>query len=81
MVYGELQRYAEAIEALKRAIQLKPGYAQAHFNLGMIYLHLNAKEAALQQLRELKALNGALALELIDAIHMSKVINVDRLRP
>jgi tetratricopeptide (TPR) repeat protein len=61
VVYGKLGRYAEEIEAYKQAIRIKPDYAKAHYNLGIVYLILGNKSSALEQYKILKNLDVDLA--------------------
>jgi len=38
---ANMQRYQEAIVDFQKAIELKPDYANAYFNLGMMYFYIN----------------------------------------
>ncbi|MBI4687935.1 MAG: trypsin-like peptidase domain-containing protein [Nitrospirae bacterium] len=64
--YGERGMYKEAVEAFKQAIRIKPDFADAHNNLGVIYLILNDKGSALDEYKILKELNPELANELFN---------------
>jgi tetratricopeptide (TPR) repeat protein len=69
-------RYKEAIESCKYAIFLKPDYADAYFNLGVVYLATTNKvAAALEQHTRLKSLNQQLAGEFFNAIYRDKVLS------
>jgi tetratricopeptide (TPR) repeat protein len=50
-------RHQEAIAAFKQAINIKPGYVEAHYNLGLSYLMLDDKVSALEQYKILKTLD------------------------
>ena len=45
-------RYADAADLLEQAIQLKPTWAELHFNLGYAFAHLGRDEDAIRQFRE-----------------------------
>lgn len=49
--------FGQAAAAFSRAIELAPGYYDAHFNLGMTYLALEQTEAAARQFRRVLELN------------------------
>lgn len=49
---GKSKRWSEAIVAFKRAIELKPDYAEAHSNLGWAYNNLANFQAALEPLKK-----------------------------
>ena len=49
MAYGEIGRFSEAVETLEEAIQLKPGYAEARCNLGVVYYMREDKRSALRE--------------------------------
>ncbi len=51
-VYYSLQKkYAKAIEQTKTAVDLDPGNAEAHYNLGLLYERTDALEEAVQHAR------------------------------
>jgi tetratricopeptide (TPR) repeat protein len=58
-----------AIEAFKQAIRIKPDLADAHFNLGIIYLTLNAKGYALEEYKILKDFNPEMADDFFGVIY------------
>src|SRR5262245_47428854 len=59
-------RMAEAISALQRAVELKPEYTEAHYNLAAVYRVLGNLDAALEEYRRAAALNPAFASAHID---------------
>ncbi|MDQ3172684.1 MAG: tetratricopeptide repeat protein [Acidobacteriota bacterium] len=69
-------RSKEAIESYKQAISLKPDYAEAFFNLGVVYLATKKKVAALEQHTILKTLNQQLASEFFNVLYKDKVFSV-----
>ena len=54
---GKLKRYSEAIEAYSRALQLKPDFAIAYYNISLFQFHLHRNADAIQ------AAEKALAIE------------------
>src|SRR5436853_3158950 len=54
-------RFQDAVETFKRAIQLKPDYAEAHNDLGMAYCRLNRNDEAIESFRQAIRLNPRLA--------------------
>jgi len=50
------------------AIQQKTDYASAHYNLGMSFLAVNNRNAALQQYRILQRIDNARATKLFNQI-------------
>jgi len=62
-------RYPEdAIQACQQAIELKPDYAEAYFELGIIYVALKDLKLAREQYNILKTLDENLAKKLFDVI-------------
>jgi len=63
-IYGRRNRLAEAEEQFKRAIALKPDYAEAHANLGSVYGRTGRIEDAIKETEQALALdpNSLLAL-------------------
>lgn len=57
----KLKRYKYAIEFLKIALKNRPGYVEAHYDLGIAYLLTRDKAAAQQQQQALKDLDIAKA--------------------
>ena len=52
MVYGELGRYQDAVEALKRAIRIQPDLAEVHYNLGNAYQRLGRYQDAVEPYKQ-----------------------------
>jgi hypothetical protein len=52
------------VESYTRAIQIKPDFVQAHFNLGVARLYTGDRDSALREVEVLKALDAAKAVEL-----------------
>jgi tetratricopeptide (TPR) repeat protein len=61
-----LSRFAEAVQQYQIAIRQKTDYASAHFNLGMSFLALNNRNAALEQYRILQRIDQARATKLFN---------------
>jgi len=61
--------YREPMEAFNQAIRIKPDYAKAHYNLGIIYLVLNDRGSALEQYKILKTLDPEMANQLFNLIY------------
>ncbi len=62
--------YKEALEAFKQAIKIKPDYAEAHYNLGVLYLYyVKDRGMALQQYKILKDLNTETANKFFNLIY------------
>jgi len=53
--YRHIGRYEEAVAAHKEAIRLNPDDAKAHFGLGVAYIDIGNREAALEQYEILKS--------------------------
>ena len=54
-------KYQEALKDFREAVRLKPGYAEAHFNLGVTYVALKDAKGASEELAILKTLDPKLA--------------------
>jgi tetratricopeptide (TPR) repeat protein len=67
VVYTELGRYQEEVEAYKQAIRLKPDDADAHYNLGLAYLGLDDKGSALEEDKILKGIDSEMANGLFNS--------------
>jgi len=52
-----LEKWKQAIVALKEAVNLKPDYQGAHYNLGVAYLMSGDKKAATEEYQKLRTLN------------------------
>ncbi len=68
MVYTVLGRNNDALEVCRKAVQIKPEYAQAHYALALIYLKLGDKASALEAWGVLRNLDRSLADEVIRLI-------------
>jgi tetratricopeptide (TPR) repeat protein len=66
--YRKTKNYDKALEAYKRALELKPDYANAHEYLGRTYLAMGNKDAAMREYDVLKRLDAKMADELLKAI-------------
>src|SRR6266436_3595414 len=71
--YSKAGHHKESIEPLKRAIELKPSYALAHFRLGLAYHSVGDKASALEQHRILTTLDAELAKKLYDNITSARL--------
>ncbi len=56
------------MECYKKAVEIKPEFAEARYNLGIVYLRFGQKDEAMKQCEILKGLNGPLSKQLMDAI-------------
>ncbi|MBC8466684.1 MAG: tetratricopeptide repeat protein [Deltaproteobacteria bacterium] len=65
----DLGEFNEAIKSFKQAIALKPGWARAHYRLGLAYFKTNDKESAVEQYEILKDLDGNYAKILFNSIY------------
>jgi len=64
----QLGRYQEAIQQYMMAIQQKPNYGLAHYNLALTFLAVNNRNGALQQYRILQRIDSARATQLFNQI-------------
>jgi tetratricopeptide (TPR) repeat protein len=62
--YGKLGRTAEEIAALRKAIEIRPTYVTAHFNLGMALLRKGARREAEKEVGILEDLDEGAAATL-----------------
>jgi tetratricopeptide (TPR) repeat protein len=68
--YAKVGRYTPAADAFRKAIAIKADHAQAHYSLGLTFLLLDDKNAALEQYNRLLALgDNQMANALLDVIH------------
>ena len=74
--YARLKNYKEARAYLRQATALKPEFATAFFNLGVVNLSLQDKGAALEQYAVLKTLDRTLADKLYRMIYKAKILQV-----
>jgi len=61
--------FKEAAVAYKQAIRLKPDHARAHLGLGIAYVVLGDKAAALEEYRILQTLDKEKASVLFNGIY------------
>ncbi len=59
ITYDRIGRYEEAIDELKEALRLDPGYIEVHNNLAVTYDKMNRFEEAIAELEEALRLNPA----------------------
>lgn len=65
----QLERYAEALNAYKKAVEADPDYAPVHYNLGHLYArHLGRPQEAIEAYRRHAALGGERGASARDAI-------------
>jgi Flp pilus assembly protein TadD len=69
IAYGQLGRFAEAIQAFKQAIKISPDNAALHFTLGSVYLEAGDKDSAAKEYEILKTLDAEKANELLSLIN------------
>lgn len=60
-VYNRLERYDEAIAALRKGIQLDGSRAEGYYNLGVVYRQREQLEMAIQAYREATRINPRMA--------------------
>ncbi len=72
MTYESLQRKQEALAAYKQAIDFKSDYAEAHYNLALLYLALGDPSQAQHHYEILKAINPDLADDLLTKLRSVK---------
>jgi tetratricopeptide (TPR) repeat protein len=68
VAYAKSGKYQEAIEVFQQAIRIKPDHANAHYNLGEVYLGLNDRNAAMEEYDILKNLDPQKADVLLNLI-------------
>jgi tetratricopeptide (TPR) repeat protein len=73
---AESAKYDQAIMFFRRAVELKPNWALAQYNLGVVFLQTNFRAAALVQYSMLKSMDAPLAEKLYAGIYRSKVLLV-----
>lgn len=64
VVYLLTNQMARAVDAFRKAVEMDPNHASAHFNLGYVYLTLGDKTAAAKELKALQSLDLDLSREL-----------------
>jgi len=68
LMYHKSNRHSEAIEALQQAVKIKPGYVDAHFELGFAFLKVGEETAALSEYILFEELDKEKAAKLFDLI-------------
>jgi tetratricopeptide (TPR) repeat protein len=68
LTYSSLNRYNDAIEALRKALRINPDYAIAWYNLAVVYALSGNRTAALDAVQKLRRLDSALADKLFNWI-------------
>ena len=68
IAYGKLNKPDNEIAALKKAIQLRPRYSSARYNLGITYLKTGNKKEALKEYEALKDFDEGIAEALMKEI-------------
>jgi tetratricopeptide (TPR) repeat protein len=79
--YARLGNYKEAKKLLEQATVLRPDFAAAFLNLGIVNLNLKDREAALKQYAVLKTLDRSLAEKLYTMIYRDRILQVSGARP
>jgi tetratricopeptide (TPR) repeat protein len=60
-VYNRLEKYDDAVAALRKGIQLDAGRAEGYYNLGVVYRQRGQMELAIQAYREATRINPRMA--------------------
>ncbi len=66
LALSKAKKYKEEIEAYKQAVNIKPDYSEAHFNLGLSYIILGDRDSALAEYKILKDLDPQMAKNLYE---------------
>ena len=61
LVYGDQNRYADAVEVLHKALELEPQHVATHYNLGLVYQRQARYEEARAQLQQAVRLDSTSA--------------------
>ena len=69
VAYSVLGKHQDSLDAFKRLVEIEPRNAEAHLKVGLEYLSLGNKEAAIQQYHILKEFAPGPAQELYSVIH------------
>ena len=69
IAYGKAGMLDEEIKALRQALSLRPKYAAAHYNLGMVYLKKNDRAGAMEQYEALQKIDLTAAKNLLQHIN------------
>ena len=70
--YGMIGKHSEEIQELEKAIALRPHYATARYNLGMVLLKQGKRDAAMRQYRAL------LEFDITTAASLKKELDTER---
>ncbi len=70
--YGKTNKVEEEITMLEKAISLRPRYATARFNLGMVMLRKGRRDAAQKQYQELLKFDEGMAQSLKQEIDATR---------
>jgi tetratricopeptide (TPR) repeat protein len=73
LVYHRVGKYREAIQELKKVIELNPRLAQAHYGLAVCYLALGDRKSAEKTQKVLATLDPALAQKIAEALSNSRI--------
>ncbi|MEN3203508.1 MAG: tetratricopeptide repeat protein [Atribacterota bacterium] len=74
-------KYEEAIRAFERAVRIKPDYAGAYYDLGLVYLILGGKGSVFEEYKILKNLGDGLQVRCEIERRTTKISQVNRQRP
>jgi len=67
-VYASQERVKDATTAFQKAVEIKPKFSEAHFNLGVVFVAIGKKDEAVEQYGVLKDLDKKLAVRLKEMI-------------
>ncbi len=74
---SELEKFQEAIASIKRTLQDKPDLVIARYDLGMLYLKIGDRGAAIQQYRQLQKYDAVFAQKLLEQIFPQSLKSAD----
>ncbi|MEJ2696905.1 MAG: tetratricopeptide repeat-containing serine protease family protein [Candidatus Sulfobium sp.] len=70
VIYGmDMGMYDKAVKEFEKALQLKPDYDEARFNLAIAYLFAGERDSAMKEYRKLKVTDPERALRLFQLIY------------
>jgi tetratricopeptide (TPR) repeat protein len=80
--YQEKERYADAVDILRRGIDAEPKNARLHFRLGVVYDKWGKKEACIEQMKTVLSLtpDDAHALNYLGYTYVDMGIRLDEAR-
>jgi tetratricopeptide (TPR) repeat protein len=70
--YRKVKDDQKALEAYRRALELRPDFAAAHEYIGRLYVALGNREMAMRHYEILRRLDAKLAAELLSAIERNE---------